>query len=206
MRINNLSPAAERVHMVRQTLILDSNEVRLGNDHDPEQTARRLTAAAMELFYSEASEFEKVATINQAHANLLGGGVTPETLHHMAGLSLRALDIAFPGSDDAFTNNLNREEIMARLEAIDLTSASMPFIGAYGDAWERRGQPTELMLVRNQELIESMLAKNRRQQVAELSTGALKPTSNNTLQEVEVTPIPHPRNHLTRLRDALIKR
>ena len=152
----HVSREALRVEKARQSLMWGSEKIRTHQDRDPEQTVARLSTVALDLFASNAPEFEKVATLNETHANLLAGGRRPDEIRTIANLSLKALDAAFPETKDNPTSSaLNHDEIATRLEAILTTTPDNSFPQALEKVWETRGHPIDPLLTRTGDLIEA---------------------------------------------------
>jgi hypothetical protein len=166
-----LPDEAPQIEAIRTRLMLESEEIRLGNDSHPDRTAARLARAALYLANSGASPFERVATLNEVHANLLAGGTKRRNVRTVAGLSHQALISTYPDSPDQATSKLNQIEIAARHRAIERTTRETPFSVALEDAWAYLGHPIgPLIEVTEEKILETFRAGKRKARKEQLST------------------------------------
>jgi hypothetical protein len=144
---------ALRIAELREELMLDSDDIRLGNDRHPEQTTIRLAQSALLLASSAASMFEKTFVLNTVHANILAAGTKRRNMRTIAGLSHQALRVAYPRAKDRATNRLNRLDISARRRAIRHTAPDTPFIIALEEAWGHSGHPIGPLIETTEEIV-----------------------------------------------------
>lgn len=144
---------AEQIEIARRRLMQQSEKVRTGKNLFPSFTAHRLAQTALYFANSRASSFEKVHTLNAVEANFRARGVNERTMRTMAGLSQRALQEAFPPTDDPAINELNRLDLLARRSAIEHTTSNTPFPVALDQAWTDLGHPMEPLLKKTERII-----------------------------------------------------
>ncbi|MDN5274177.1 MAG: hypothetical protein JWP06_78 [Candidatus Saccharibacteria bacterium] len=165
---------ALRIEALRKELMLSSEEIRRGADPHPERTIIRLGHDALFLATSAAPMFEKLHVLNAAHANIRAGGFRwHNNMRTIAGLSRRALKIAYPVTKDPTTNQLNRTDIATRRRAIRRTSPTLSFPSALEEAWTHFGHPIDPLIETTEQINLASRQAAIREQHRNQETGAL---------------------------------
>jgi hypothetical protein len=144
---------AEQIETARKRLVLRSEKARIGKDRFPGLTVHRLAQTALYLASSNASTFERVHTLNTTEANFRARNLDENSLRIITRLSQRALQEAFPPTDDPATDDLNRLDLLARRRAIGHTTPNISFAAALDEAWTYLGHPMEPLLRRTERVI-----------------------------------------------------